>query len=58
MITRRAINLSRGRYIAVTIAAGILGSISAIYFVGAPPIPAAAGMALAVTWLIWRAPTA
>jgi len=58
MITRRASNLSRGRYIAVTIAAGILGSVSAIYFVGAPPIPATVGMALAVIWLIWRAPTA
>jgi hypothetical protein len=58
MITRRPTNLSRGRYIAVTIAAGLLGSISAIYFVGAPPLPATIGMALAVTWLIWRAPAA
>jgi hypothetical protein len=58
MITRRPINLSRARYIAVTVAAGVLGAISAVYFVGAPPIPATLGMALAVIWLIWRAPTA
>jgi hypothetical protein len=48
--------LSRPRYLAVTIAAGVIGVVSAIFLVGAPPIPAAAGVALAVGWLIWRAP--
>ena len=48
--------LSRSRYMAVTIAAGVIGVLSAVFLVGAPPIPAVAGVALAVGWLIWRAP--
>jgi methylthioribose-1-phosphate isomerase len=47
---------SRNRYIALTGAAGIAAAISAIVFVGAPPIPAAMGIGLAICWLIWRAP--
>ena len=49
--------LSRPRYLAVTIAAGLIGVISAIFLVGAPPVPAVAGVALAVGWLVWRAPS-
>ena len=49
--------LSRSRYVAVTLAAGTIGILSAIFLVGAPPIPAVAGVALAVGWLIWRAPS-
>jgi hypothetical protein len=49
--------LSRPRYLAVTIAAGVIGVISAIFLVGAPPVPAVAGVALAVGWLVWRAPS-
>jgi len=49
-------SLSRPRYLALTIAAGVIGVISAVFLVGAPPIPAAAGVAIAVGWLIWRAP--
>ena len=48
--------LSRQRYMAVTIAAGVIGVLSAVFLVGAPPIPAVAGVGLAVGWLIWRAP--
>lgn len=48
--------LSRSRYFAVTLAAGVIGVVSAIFLVGAPPIPAIAGVALAVGWLVWRAP--
>ena len=48
--------LSRSRYLALTVAAGVIGVISAVFLVGAPPIPAAAGVAIAVGWLIWRAP--
>ena len=48
--------LSRARYLAVTIAAGVIGVLSAIFLVGAPPIPAVAGVAIAVGWLVWRAP--
>jgi len=53
---KRVTPLSRQRYMAVTIAAGVIGAVSAIFLVGAPPIPAALGIAIAVAWLIWRAP--
>jgi len=52
---KRVTLLTRQRYIAVTIAAGAIGAVSA-YFIGAPPIPATAGIAIAIGWLIWRAP--
>ncbi len=58
MMTKRIIPLERGRYIAVTISAGLIGAISAIFLVGAPPIPALVGVGLAVAWLIYRAPAA
>jgi hypothetical protein len=48
--------LSRSRYLAVTAAAGVIGVLSAIFLVGAPPIPAVIGVAGAVGYLIWRAP--
>jgi hypothetical protein len=48
--------LPRNRYIILTLSAGVVAAISAIFFVGAPPIPAAIGIGLAVSWLIWRAP--
>ncbi len=50
--------LTRHRHIGVTIGTGVVALLTAIFLVGAPPIPAAAGVALAVTWLIWRAPAA
>ena len=46
------------RYIAVTIGTGVMALLTAIFLADAPPIPAVAGVALAVTWLIWRAPAA
>jgi Flp pilus assembly protein TadB len=48
--------LPRSRYLAVTAAAGLVAVLSAVFLVGAPPLPAAIGVALAVGWLIWRAP--
>lgn len=50
------IPLARGRYIVVTISAGLICAISAIFIVGAPPIPALLGVCLAIAWLIYRAP--
>ncbi len=50
------LQLGRQRYIAITIGAGIVAAISAVFLVGAPPIPALAGVVLAVGWLIYRAP--
>ena len=50
--------LSRSRYLTLTIAAGVIGILSAVFLVGAPPIPATAGVAIALGWLIWRAPAA
>jgi len=56
MTGKNIVPLSRQRYIAVTLSAGLIGAISAIFLVGAPPIPAIVGVAVAVGWLIWRAP--
>jgi hypothetical protein len=50
------IPLNRSRYLALTLGAAVIGAISAVFLVGAPPIPAAVGVALAAGWLIWRAP--
>ncbi|HUY17733.1 MAG TPA: hypothetical protein VMV15_00790 [Candidatus Binataceae bacterium] len=50
--------LSRSRYIALTVGTGAMGLVTAIFLVGAPPIPAAVGVVLAVAWLIWRSPAA
>ncbi len=55
---RRINPLSKNRHIAITIGTEVIALISAIYLVGVPSIPAVAGVGLAVTWLIWRAPTA
>ena len=52
----RVVEMGRQRYIALTIGAGIIGAISAIFLVGAPPIPAVLGVTIAVAYLIWRAP--
>jgi hypothetical protein len=49
--------LSRTRYMALTVTAAIAAGAGAIMF-GAPLLPAAAGVAIAVSWLIWRAPAA
>jgi hypothetical protein len=50
--------LTRHRRITLTIGTGVIALLTAIFLVGAPPIPAIAGVALAVSWLIWRAPAA
>jgi hypothetical protein len=57
MTPRRLLAIPRQRYIALTIAAGVAAAISAIAFVGAPPIPAMVGVAIAVSWCVWRAPS-
>jgi hypothetical protein len=57
MISGRRISpLNRQRYIALTIGAGAIAAISAIFLVGAPPIPAAIGITVAVAYLLWRTP--
>ncbi len=50
--------LTRNRHIVLTIGTAVIALLTAIFLVGAPPIPAVAGATLAVTWLIWRAPAA
>jgi hypothetical protein len=50
--------LTRHRRMTLAIGTGVIALLTAIFLVGAPPIPAIAGVALAVTWLIWRAPAA
>ena len=50
--------LTRHRHIALTLGTGVMAALTAIFLIGAPPIPVAAGVALAVGWLIWRAPAA
>lgn len=49
---------ARNRYLAITIGTGVIALLTAIYVIGAPPIPAIAGVVLTVAWLIWRAPAA
>jgi len=49
--------IPRGRYIALTLAAGVLAAVGAIGLIGAPPLPAALGIAIAVGWSIYRAPS-
>jgi len=58
MITPRITALTRSRYLLLTIGAAVMAGVTAILVVGAPPVPAAAGLVLAVTWLVWRAPRA
>jgi len=58
MMNPRPTSLSRSRYIALTIGAGVIAALTAVRVVGAPPIPAAVGITIAVAWLIWRAPRA
>jgi hypothetical protein len=58
MTPRSIFAIPRQRYIALTIAAGVIAAISAIAFIGAPPIPAAVGVVIVVAWSIWRAPNA
>jgi hypothetical protein len=58
MISPPKIALTRSRYIAVTIGAAMIAGLTAVLLVGAPPIPALAGVALAVAWLFRRAPRA
>ena len=50
--------LTRNRHIVLTLGTGAMAALAAIFLIGAPPIPAAVGIALAVGWLIWRAPAA
>ncbi|HJZ98632.1 MAG TPA: hypothetical protein VKE70_19110 [Candidatus Solibacter sp.] len=58
MNPNRIYALGRQRYLLVTITAAAVATICAIFLVGAPPIPAVVGVAVAVSWLIWRAPAA
>jgi hypothetical protein len=50
--------MSRSRYLALTGSAAVLVAVSAILLIGAPPIPAVAGIAFGVGWLVWHAPAA
>jgi hypothetical protein len=57
---RKAISnpLTRNRHIVLTLGTGAMAAVTAIFLIGAPPIPVAAGVGLAVGWLIWRSPAA
>jgi hypothetical protein len=57
-MTKHITPLTRNRHIALTIGTGAIALLTAIYLIGAPPLPAVAGVVLTVSWLIWRAPTA
>jgi hypothetical protein len=50
--------LPRNRHIVLTLGTGVMAGLTAIFLIGAPPIPVVAGVALAVGWLICRAPSA
>jgi hypothetical protein len=50
--------LPRPRYIVMALATGAMALLTAIFLVGAPPIPAVIGVVLAVGWLLWRTPAA
>lgn len=50
--------LTRNRHIVLTIGTAVIALLTAIFIVGAPPIPAVVGATIAVSWLIWRAPAA
>ena len=54
----RFIQLSRQRHIMLTLGTGAIAIVTATYFIGALPIPAAVGVTLAVAWLLWRTPSA
>jgi len=56
MSQRRLTRLTRHRHLVITATAGVAAALTAILMVGAPPIPAVVGIALAVMWLLWRAP--
>jgi hypothetical protein len=48
--------LTRHRHIVLTLGTGLIALLSAVFLIGAPPLPSALGVAIAVGWLIWRAP--
>lgn len=56
MTKPRLAPLARNRYLVLTLATGVMGLITAIFVIGAPPVPASVGVGAAVGWLIWRAP--
>jgi hypothetical protein len=58
MTKQHLTTLTRHRHITLTIGTGVIALVTAIFLVGVPPIPAVAGVAIAVTWLVWRAPAA
>ena len=49
--------LTKHRRIVLTLGTGAMAALTAIFLIGAPPIPVATGVALSVGWLIWRAPS-
>lgn len=56
MIKLPKIPLTRRRHRELIVGTGVMAFLTAVFLAGAPPIPAAAGVALSVGWLIWRAP--
>ena len=56
MMKPQLIPLTRSRHFVVVLATGAMGLVTAIFLVGAPPIPAVIGVVLAVGWLLWRTP--
>ena len=47
--------MARVRYLTITVGAAAIAALTAV-LIGAPPVPAVAGIGLALAWLIWRAP--
>ena len=48
--------MTKQRHIAVTLGTGSIAAVTAIWLLGAPPIPAALGITVVVLWLIRRGP--
>lgn len=56
MTKPRFFALTRRRHFALTMGTAVTVLVTAIFLVGVPPLPAAAGVVIAVSWLLWRAP--
>lgn len=57
MTTPRLTTLTKNRQLVLAAGTGVMALVTAIFIVGAPPLPAILGVSAAVAWLIWRAQT-
>jgi hypothetical protein len=58
MTKPRLAPLGRNRHVVLTVGTGTMALLTAIFLIGAPPIPATLGVGAAVAWLVWRGPRA